>query len=219
MAKKDGSAIKESGDESPHSKMVTALAGLALAWSVASSLWYFPHSLSYFNELVGGPLGGRWHLLDSNIDWGQDLLNLKRWLDAHPEARPLGLAYFGHFDPRVAGIEFSLPPVGPTGQPKKLLQSPASDALGPLPGWYAVSVVILHGCVYGIPDGKGGKFGTDRPYYTYFQKFEPVGRAGYSIYIYHLGEEEVHRVRRELGLRPLAAKNINQKGSENGRKR
>jgi hypothetical protein len=63
-----------------------------LLWSIASSLGVYPHSLSYFNELVGGPANGHAHLLDSNIDWGQDLLLLKEWLDAHPEASPLGLA-------------------------------------------------------------------------------------------------------------------------------
>lgn len=178
---------------------------LALAWSIGGSLWYFPHSLSYFNELAGGPLGGRWHLLDSNIDWGQDLLHLRRWLDDHPDARPLGLAYFGYFDPRVAGIEFSLPPLGPTGQTKEALRDGEAQSLGPQPGWYAISVMVLHGCVYGIPDGQGGTFGTDRPYFTYFQRFKPVARAGYSIYIYHLDRDEVDRVRRELGLRPLGA--------------
>ena len=38
-------------------------------------------------------MNGPAHLLDSNIDWGQDLLYLKDWLDKHPQARPLGLAY------------------------------------------------------------------------------------------------------------------------------
>ena len=56
----------------------------------------------HFNELVGGPKGGPNHLVDSNVDWGVDLLFLKKWLDEHPEASPLGLAYFGMFDPRVA---------------------------------------------------------------------------------------------------------------------
>jgi len=56
-----------------------ALGAVALAWSVGSSLWVVPHSLSYFNESVGGPAGGHAHLIHSNIDWGQDLLYLKRW--------------------------------------------------------------------------------------------------------------------------------------------
>ncbi|MBF6596556.1 MAG: glycosyltransferase family 39 protein, partial [Thermaceae bacterium] len=64
-------------------------------WTVGSSLSIYPHSLSYFNELAGGPANGHAHLVDSNIDWGQDLLYLKRWLDEHPEARPFGLAYRG----------------------------------------------------------------------------------------------------------------------------
>ena len=38
----------------------------AFAWSVTSSLLVCPHSLSYFHELVGGPLGGHFHLL---IKW------------------------------------------------------------------------------------------------------------------------------------------------------
>ena len=93
---------------------ILAVAGtFALCWSAGSSLWYYPHSLSYFNELVGGPKGGHAHLLDSNIAWGQDLYFLKHWLDKHPEARPLHLAYYGLMDPRLAGIEFTVPPMGP----------------------------------------------------------------------------------------------------------
>lgn len=180
----------------------------ALGWSVASSLWYYPHSLSYFNELVGGPLGGRWHMLDSNLDWGQDLLNLRRWLNEHPEANALGLAYFGYFDPRVAGIEFSLPPRGRVpseierGRANGPRPEPVSDEedVGPLPGWYAVSVTLLHGYRYSIPDGKGEKFDAKRSCFSYFQHFQPVGRAGYSIFIYHLRPDDVDRVRRELGL-------------------
>ena len=171
-------------------------------WSVASSLSIYPHSLSYFNELAGGPTGGHAHLVDSNIDWGQDLLYLKRWLDEHPEARPLGLAYFGSFDPRVAGIDFSLPPKGPPGA---MPSTTSREPLGPQPGWYAVSVMLLRGGQFSLRDGRGGSIFADRPYYTYFQHFRPVAMAGYSIYIYHIDLEEANRVRRELGLPPLAA--------------
>ena len=91
-------------------KVVAFLGGGAFLWSVGSSLWVYPHSLSYFNELVGGPMGGHEHLLESNIDWGQDLLYLDEWLNEHPEARPLGLAYFGLCDPRVLGLIYAPPP-------------------------------------------------------------------------------------------------------------
>jgi hypothetical protein len=95
---------------------------LALTWSVGSSLWVYPHSLSYFNELAGGPSNGHAHLDNSNIDWGQNLLYLKRWLDKHPEAKPLDLAFSGDYDPSFAGIEYSRPPTEPQ------------------PGWHALSV-------------------------------------------------------------------------------
>ncbi len=160
----------------------------ALLCSVSSSLSVYPHSMSYFNEAAGGPRNGHAHLVDSNIDWGQDLLELKRWLDRHPECESLGLAYFGCVDPRAAGIEFSLPPDAPEG---------------PRPGWYAVSVTLLRGYRFSVPDGKGGLRYLDGPSYSYFLRFEPVARAGYSIYVYHLGREECDRVRADLGLPPL----------------
>ncbi len=76
--------------------------------------------------MVGGPKNGHAHLgcvpADSNIDWGQDLLYLKRWLDDHPEAKPLHLAFNGSYDASIAGIEYTLPPSEPQ------------------PGWHALSV-------------------------------------------------------------------------------
>jgi len=108
-------------------RKIAALVVAAMSWSVGSSLWVYPHSLSYFNELVGGPVGGHAHVVDSNIDWGQDLFFLKRWLDEHPEARPLWLDVFGILNPAHVGIEASPPPSAPT------------------PGWYAISVHQLRG--------------------------------------------------------------------------
>lgn len=102
--------------------LMAGTAGAAFLWATASSLWVYPHSLSYFNELAGGPTAGHAHLVNSNIDWGQDLLYLKQWLDEHPEARPFHLEYFGFFDPKNAGIPY--------------LKVPDEPAVG----WYAISV-------------------------------------------------------------------------------
>lgn len=38
----------------------------------------YPHYLAYFNELAGGPRNGYQSLVDSNLDWGQDLKELRR---------------------------------------------------------------------------------------------------------------------------------------------
>lgn len=61
--------------------LITQFSVAALfTWFVTSSLWIYPHSLSYFNETVEGPLNGPKHLLGSNVDWGQDVLYLRQWI-------------------------------------------------------------------------------------------------------------------------------------------
>ncbi len=173
----------------------TIAVSLAGALSVGSSLWVYPHSLSYFNEFVGGPLGGHTHLIDSNIDWGQDLLYLRDWIREHPEAQPMQITYFGNISPETAGIEVEKPPGGgPTdeGGTDFAVRPPKGETpcdYGPQPGWFAISVNYLRGVTWNV--------GVD---YRYFQRFEPVGRAGYSIMIYHITLEEANAVRRELGL-------------------
>lgn len=168
------------------------------ASSIASVLIVYPHLMSYFNEIAGGPKRGSEHLLDSNMDWGQDLLDLKRWLDAHPEARPLGLAYFNVIDPRVVGIDYVLPPPGPNGL---FVADRAYQAhFGPHPGFYAVSVAYLRGATFSAPDGRGGFRRIDRDDYAYFRRFRPIARAGYSILIYRISPRQANALRARLGL-------------------
>lgn len=179
-----------------------AVVGMALAWSVGSSLWVYPHSGAYFNELAGGPKNGHAHLICSNIDWGQNLLYLEEWLNDHPEARPLRLAYYGRFDPRVAGIQYRLPPKAP---PRDRQQFISGEDYGPKPGWHAVSVPLLRGEPTAVADGEGGWTWLDLYEYNYFLQFEPVARVGYGIYVYHITVDDANRVRRELGLRELTS--------------
>jgi hypothetical protein len=184
----------------------TWLAGILvsglLLWFVGSSLAIHPHYLSYFNALGRGPDNGHNHLVDSNIDWGQDLLFLETWLDQHPEARPLHLAYWNSVDPRIIGIEFTLPPFGPA---KFLPDDPAAQqALGPHPGYYAVSVNYVRGSWYIRPqNGKGVRVAIPQYAYEYFRHFRPIAKAGYSIFIYHITLDEANAVRQQLGLPPL----------------
>jgi hypothetical protein len=84
----------------------TARIGVAALglWHVGSSVAIYPHYLSYFNELAGGPKHGHKILLDSNLDWGQDLKALKRWMDGN-QVRSIQMLYFGVGYPKYYGIE------------------------------------------------------------------------------------------------------------------
>ncbi len=95
------------------------IAGL-LGWHAVESWRIRPHYLAYFNAIAGGPANGWRHLVDSSLDWGQDLPGLKQWLDQNnpaPGRAPVFLSYFGTGDPRYEGITAtllpSLPEVGP----------------------------------------------------------------------------------------------------------
>jgi len=160
-------------------RVLTGVVAAALLWSVGSSLAVYPHSLSYFNELVGGPTGGPEHLIHSNVDWGQDLLFLKRWLDEHPEAKPLNLAYFGYVCPKYFGIDYRA----------AVLPAPAEGGKSPVsipPGWYAVSVNFVRGFPHFSYQGDGKGMVYEQDALVPFQKLTPIAMAGYSIYIYHV---------------------------------
>ncbi|MDB5342883.1 MAG: family glycosyltransferase, 4-amino-4-deoxy-L-arabinose transferase [Schlesneria sp.] len=139
---------------------------------IVASVSTYPHSLSYFNLLAGGPAGGPAHLLDANIDWGQDLFELKRIVEQHPEMGTIRLAYFGIIEPRLAHFPHEI---------LKPIHEEDGDAtrLAIAPGWYAISVNHVHG--YRYRDG-------DIPIYTHFKALTPKYMAGYSIYIYHITE-------------------------------
>jgi len=70
----------------------------------ADGLRCAPDYLSYINILVR-PSESYRLLSDSNLDWGQGLLALREYQEAHP-ADPLALAYFGSVDPAVYGIRY-----------------------------------------------------------------------------------------------------------------
>jgi len=137
-------------------------------WYAAGTLVNHPHHLAYFNEIAGGPAGG-WHaLVDSNVDWGQDLKRLKAWMDAHG-VRHVKLSYFGSADPAYYGIDCErLPGYSAPHPPRVTREWRPGDIV-------AVSVTHLQG-VYVDP--------ADRPMMERLRRETPIGRAGYSILIF-----------------------------------
>jgi len=111
---------------------------IALLWQMGESLGIRPDYLAYFNEFAGGPGRGYEHLVDSSLDWGQDLPGLKTWLDEHRATvagKPLYLAYFGSAEPQSYGIRAHLLPRDPSGADKSF------SGLGG--GIYCVSATTL----------------------------------------------------------------------------
>jgi hypothetical protein len=93
-------------------KLATAIVAGLLLLLVVDSLRIYPHYLAYFNQLGGGPAHGYRQLVDSSLDWGQDLPGLKRWLDERQprsmQGKPVYLSYFGTGSPPYYGIDAHL---------------------------------------------------------------------------------------------------------------
>jgi hypothetical protein len=167
-----------------------------LASSVLSSLWIYPHSISYFNEIAGGPGRGDDHLINSNIDWGQDLFFLKDTMNQRGWDR-VGMVYWGRYDARLAGINFDVPPdVSPTvddGQGGRSL-------IVPEPGFYAISVNQLRGYGFIAPDGQGNLTKARPDGFRFFERWKPIGSAGYSMRLFEITEDDIRSLRQEMGL-------------------
>ena len=168
-----------------------ALIGGLLAIAVSSSFVFyppwrpqivFPHYLSYFNELAGGPRHGWRQLADSNIDWGQDLKGLKEWLDRERLERPIYLCYFGMADPRYYQIIHYPVPRTLGGYAPTANESDASAAVEKFvtslrPGDHiAISVQNLIGPA--LSESKR------QVWNQIIRRSTLVDRIGYSIFIY-----------------------------------
>ena len=157
------------GYKSQHKKLARWILGLLCIWAVWEAALIYPHYLAYFNGLVGGPSGGRYMLVDSNLDWGQDLKGLKGYMERHG-IRKVKLAYFGLSNPAYYGIDYDLlPSYAVMGQPVCTEESPT---VLELKGTMAVSATLLQG-LYCKAD----------PYWM-LRGMEPTANIGYSIYIF-----------------------------------
>ncbi len=129
--------------------------GVALAiWHAGESLAAHPDYLAYFNQSARGREA--YFLLDSALDWGQDLERLRRFLEAR-RITEVYLSYFGRADPTVVGLA-GVRPLARDARPT---------------GWIAVSKAHLAGL--GLP---GYNLAWLKPY-------TPAARIGKSILVYY----------------------------------
>jgi len=138
-------------------KLWTGLLSVFAAFVVLESLLIYPHYLSFFNVFAGGPSKGHEYLLDSNIDWSQDLWFLRQYMQQH-EIPVIYLSLFGNLRLDAYDIQWQPLPSDPIERRT-------------INGFAAISLTNLY----------------DKNHaYDWLQQLKPVGRAGYSILIYDL---------------------------------
>lgn len=141
-------------------------------WLVIITLMIYPHFLSYFNLLAGGAQKG-WHsLVDSNLDWGQDLDDLPGWM-ADNSVNEVWLSYFGEAHPEYYGIAYR----GLDSFPPRLMNPQARPFFpaDPAPGIYAISATNLQGVHF-----------TYHEQFAWFREQNPIDSLGNSIYLYQV---------------------------------
>jgi len=149
---------------------------ISTIFTAISSLRITPHQLAYFNEFVGGPDQGYRYLSDSNIDWGQDLRGLKKYMEQ--EKLPIiFLSYFGTAPPSAYGIRYQS--IARTGIHEV---SPPSDKV---PATAARKIFAIS--VYNLQDISTGS----SPLFRWLWLRQPIAKIGYSIFIYDLSNDAV----------------------------
>lgn len=101
----------------------------------------YPNYLSFFNGLIGGPRNAHHYVIDSSIDWGQDIGRLSDWLNHHnKENTPEYYALFTQASPSYWGLD------GVFLKSHGNIELDDRQAPNRLkPGIYCVSVTMLQG--------------------------------------------------------------------------
>lgn len=148
------------------------LAALALGL-IAESALARPYYLSHFNPPAAW-FGGHRLLADSNLDWGQDMIRLKRWAE-NSEHTVIHLALFGHYRFRsTRELQLKYLPGGPVF---------GTDTAWPLePGVYCISANLLMNAMH-LDPGIRPEYGR---LYAHLRRREPAEWIGSSIAVYHV---------------------------------
>ena len=155
-------------------KLFLGLFIVLLAWYVYSSVHTYPLYLSYFNESIGGPSQAYKYVVDSNLDWGQDLIRFSDWVKANNIPR-IETDYFGWANPYYYMSNRYIP-ISSTTYSSALDFKQRNQSNG----WIAVSATFLQSSV-------GADVRPTPPNnYTWLHSFTPVTVIGNSIFVYHI---------------------------------
>ncbi|HUM71013.1 MAG TPA: hypothetical protein PLK31_19445, partial [Chloroflexota bacterium] len=154
-------------------RWITAVALVAFLFA---SVRIHPHYLAYFNTLAGGPDNG-WRLaVDSNMDWGQDLEAVGRYL-AERDITDAHISWFSTVMPRRYGIPGASFLTFPPSARDLVYDDLVLER--PLPGTYAISATQLAGPYLGEQVGQ----------MEWFRQRQPDAKVGYSYFIYEVEPE------------------------------
>jgi hypothetical protein len=151
--------------------LLRAIVAVLLVWYAAGTLWLHPQYLAYFNELAGGPAHGYRRLVDSSLDWGQDLKALKAWMDRERVAE-IKLCYFGSADPDYYGIHGERLP-GDLHPARIADRIHAGDVV-------VISATHLAGLYLGD---------EERALVQRFRDEPPMARVGYTLFVYRARQD------------------------------
>ena len=152
----------------PRWRFKTVAIAVILLGVAAESLAAYPYYTAFFNVLAGGPKNGPKLLVDSNIDWGQDLKRLGRFSAEHGSPR-ICVTYFG-----TAPDWYYVPRAGNFPALEELRNGADLDC-----EFAAVSVTPLEG-VYVPPER-----------FAWLRDVPPLKRIGYSIYVWDIQDPAV----------------------------
>jgi hypothetical protein len=128
-------------------------------------LWVCPRFLAFINFAAGGADNGVNLLSDSDFDWGQGLIDLRKWMDGH-QVHGVVLAYFGLIDPLAYGVHCV--PL-PTPEDSK---------------YVAISSYYLHGTSNRMVTGFHKRAYIRVPYFEALRGEMPQAIVGHTIFIY-----------------------------------
>ncbi|HEX4310451.1 MAG TPA: glycosyltransferase family 39 protein [Acidobacteriaceae bacterium] len=153
--------------------------GALVVVHLASSLMNYPQQMAYANEAWGGAKNTHNLLSDANVDWAQQLYQVKAWQDRHA-GEECWFAYFARpeVDPAVYGIKCHALPTADTGW------LGGADIVPPvIHGAVVISAGDLSGCEW--PSG------ADNPY-RQFQGMLPAETIEDSVFVYRNGDAGFH---------------------------
>jgi len=154
----------------PALRLKYLILGVLILWQAVSVISIYPHFLAYFNELADGPNNGYIYTVNSNLDWGQDLKRLKKWVD-EKNIDKIYVDYFGGGDAKYY-LKTNYAPWWGQKEPKEF----------PKGNYLAVSATFLQGG-RGIPVSG---FNQPAGFYRWLDEYTPVEKIGYSIFIYYI---------------------------------